>query len=127
MPYASDKIRDLLYRMVLVANPLAAHHRANLKKRGLTDEEINLHRSRGFGSIYDDRNLAKKYGVKPFAAIKLVKGTDGKGKIVSQWRKLFAKLNLPDNVWQGVPGFYLKQMMVDKPLALQSGDGKFTI
>lgn len=127
VPYASDKIRDLLYRMVLVANPLAAHHRANLKKRGLTDEEINLHRSRGFGSIYDDRNLAKKYGVKPFAAIKLVKGTDGKGKIISQWRKLFAKLNLPDNVWQGVPGFYLKQMKVDKPLALQSGDGKFTI
>lgn len=121
VPYALAAVRDILYRMVLIAYPLAKHHLASLKARGLTDEEIHLHGSRGFGSFYEDSRHLKEYNIKPFVPARFAKQPNSnQSGIASQWEAIFSKLGLPSDVWKGVPGFYLKKVKVDKPLAFES-------
>lgn len=102
-PMASPKVTDTMYRLLLQAYPLTQSHLENLKKRGLSDEDINLHHSRGFGSFYLKRADGKPY----FIQAKLKPSDDGKIICLSRWNNVLKKYKLPENLWHGVPGFYL--------------------
>ena len=99
---------DTMYRLVLAAYPLQDKHRQNLINRGLTDQEIELHGSRGFGSFY----YADEDGKSIFVQVKGTKNKDGKSVVISRWTKALEKLNLPKDLWHGVPGFYNGQARV---------------
>lgn len=100
-PLAAPNRLDTMYRLVLSAYPLTREHRKNLEKRGLTNEQINMHGDRGFGSyeISDESGHAK------FENVKKEFDENGEVQYISRWTTVLRKLHFPSNLWQGVPGF----------------------
>lgn len=128
VPYTSNKVMDVLYRLVLLGCPLTEHHKANLRKRGLTDQQIQLHGSRGFGSYYSQAAAGRKYHAKPLQNAKLVMKKDGCGDIISRWENVLEHLGLRKDAWKGVPGFYLKEVKVNQSITYDVKDqGEITI
>lgn len=118
---AIPKVLDLFYRAALLCYPLSSQHRAALHKRGMTDEMINLHAMRGFGSFYRYRRDGNGHKVPYFAQTKLSAAFDKNGKryykVNNLWENMLSNLrketNNPiftSNYWQGVPGFYNEQL-----------------
>lgn len=107
--FAEPKILDTVNRLVLATHKLSEKHREGLLRRGLTEEEIALHGSRGFGSVVPGA----------FPDLKSQRN-DGFLKMYSTWEALFQRLGLPKTAWQGVPGFsqkhadFKKQLFKDK-------------
>lgn len=128
IPYANSNIMDTLYRLVLLGCPLTEEHRANLKKRGLTDEQIQLHASRGFGSYYASYNGRKTHHVHGMPNAKFAPTTGNQGTLKSRWEEVLTKLDLPKDAWKGVPGFYLKQARFENDLHYKVKDaGQFVV
>lgn len=122
VPYQNASAMDLMYRMVLIGSPLTEKHRENLRKRGLSDEQIDSHQYRGFGSYYTAFKSAKKYHASLMHDTRLGLDKDGNGTVVSNWNETLKKLNLPEDFWQGVPGFYQKKVKVESPFEINSND-----
>lgn len=108
-PLASASHLDVMNRLVLAAYPLTKDHRANLLKRGLTDEDINLHGDRGFGSFYLKNENGKPY----FVQAKAVPNENGEAIYISRWKKVLKKFGLPADAWHGVPGFSTQVLKLD--------------
>lgn len=117
---AEDSTLDLFYRAVLLGYPLMRQHRENLYKRGLTDEMIDLHGSRGFGSYYATSKETDTHGlVQPlFSQAKFSKKED---KIITNnvWINLLTNLReatgndkFRNDLWHGVPGFSLNTVIL---------------
>lgn len=102
-PMASPDKLDTMNRLVLQAYKLTDKHRENLKKRGLTEEMINLHKQRGFGSYY----VMNKEGHPYFTQAKAFVNENGEIKIKSRWIHVLKRLGLPTDLWKGVPGFFM--------------------
>lgn len=102
-----DKL-DTMNRLVLQAYALTDEHRKDLEKRGLTDEMINLHKQRGFGSYY----VMNKEGHAYFTQAKAFADENGEIKIKSRWTHVLKRLGLPTDLWKGVPGFFLSTQSV---------------
>jgi hypothetical protein len=114
-PKADPLVLDLFYRAVLQCYSLSDKHRANLHRRGLTDEMINLHGERGFGTYYN--GFTNKDGVfkSYFTQAKLERTTQKDHfKVISLWKNFIENLYNTthdpkfknENYWFGVPGFY---------------------
>lgn len=95
---AAPEVRDLMYRLTLVAYKLNDTHKNRLLKRGLTEDEINLHGSRGFGSLTMQKDS--------FEQIKVKVDSNGERQFVSAWENALQKLGFSKDLWHGVPGFY---------------------
>ena len=109
IPLAKPVVTDLMNRFVLHAFPLSEEHRANLHKRGLTDEDIKaMSPLRGFGSIVDDRHFKDFKMVYPNGVPKVE---------YSYWLNALKKNHLPLNLWRGVPGFFEVARTIDNKTA----------
>lgn len=94
---ASPENTDLVYRLTLLAYKLSDKHMQTLLDRGLTEEEIKLHGSRGFGTYSVQKGS--------FEQIKAKYDANGNREIESRWENALQKLGLPKTLWHGVPGF----------------------
>lgn len=126
--YTDTETMDILNRLVLLANPLTKNHREALKKRGLTDQEIDLHGSRGFGSYYETPSEAKAAGAKAFEQAKIVadQNDEKRATVISRWAQVLSNVGLPTNAWEGVPGFYLETINQKADAHLQNKETKQT-
>lgn len=128
VPYADDNVLDAFYRMILMSCPLTAEHLDNLKKRGLTEEQIHLHQYRGFGSYYQSPANIKKHHAGQLRNVKFGRDDQGDGTVISRWTEVLKKLQLPQDTWKGVPGFYQKKVKLDQELPFNIDNlGKFSI
>lgn len=129
-PLAAPNRLDTMYRLVLAAYPLTQKHKKNLEERGLTDEQIKLHGDRGFGSYA----IADESGHAKFENFTKEVDENGEVQYKSRWIDVLQRLNFPNNLWQGVPGFSTFDQTVGGkvvarlPLfassAIQGSDGK---
>ncbi|WP_414152865.1 DUF3854 domain-containing protein (plasmid) [Limosilactobacillus reuteri] len=126
---ANDDQKDVLYRLVLLAYPLAKHHYDALINRGLTSSEILLHGTRGFGSFYKSKKGIQEYNISPFKAAKFDISSSNKGYVNSQWKVLLENVGVPTESWKGVPGFYLKKIKLEKSISFEydRGNKKYDI
>lgn len=99
---ANTAILDIFNRLIIMAYPLVDKNRAALKDRGLSDEDIDLHMERGFGSYYVYKDFEKSELT--FAQAVWTNQNDTP-KVVSHWNCFIDKLDLPSDSWKGVPGF----------------------
>ncbi len=120
-PKAKDRVLDLFYRSVLLAYPLENKHRKDLYERGLTDEMIENHGSRSFGSYYRFSKETNASGLKKekFTQAKIVYDDKNNKEIKNVWLNMLNNLKhslhsdyYTQNLWQGVPGFLLKRVTV---------------
>ncbi|MDC2829094.1 DUF3854 domain-containing protein [Limosilactobacillus mucosae] len=103
---------DMLYRIVLSMRPLSAKHRQDLLDRGLSAERIDNYAGHpGFGSFLTDSTYWKK---KQYHDMQLGFNKAENDEVVfkSRWNYLFQHLNLAEDSWKGVPGFYLKESQI---------------
>lgn len=136
-PKAKPQTLDLFYRAVLQGYPLTEKHREELHKRGLSDEMINLHGERGFGTYYRQKQDENGNRVPYLTQIEISKiSADlGQFKINSLWENFINNLRqatnnseFNQNCWFGVPGFYnetfsLKGKLQKAPLFAPSVSG----
>lgn len=101
-PMAAARDLDTMNELVLAAYPLTEAHRKNLNKRGLSDDQIELHGSRSFGSFY----VADENGEPYFVQAKKEFNSNKQPVVISRWKRILKQLNLPNDLWHGVPGFF---------------------
>lgn len=97
---ASDSVIDLAYRKMLVALPLKAEHRENLRKRGLSDQDISMGMYRSIPS--SDEEIA--------ALMQALSGVNLTGVPGFYWDK-----REPQQYKILLPGFYDKAARVRYP------------
>lgn len=107
---AKDSVIDLFYRSVLLGYPLLDKNKQNLYARGLTDDMINIHGGRGFGSYYNNEKNIQTTDNQPEPHFNQLYVKDDKLKNI--WLTFLDKLakNTKSgyynaNLWHGVPGF----------------------
>lgn len=114
-PKAKPQTLDLFYRAVLQGYSLSNKHREDLHKRGLSDEMINLHGERGFGTYYETKKGKNGDQVPYFTQVQLsdISMDTGHFKVNSLWNNFISNLKKATNnpefnkdYWFGVPGFY---------------------
>lgn len=114
--FADPKVMDTVNRLVLATHKLSEKHHGDLLHRGLTEEEIILHGSRGFGS----------FSLRGFPDLKAQR-SDGYVKMCSTWERLFQRLQLPKDAWKGVPGFYQKHVDLQEQRFMDKTTGETVI
>ena len=115
-----DNTLDLFYRAILLAYPLDKKHRQDLYKRGMTDEMINLHGGRGFGTYYQFTKESLNNGIPHPYFTQEKYALDGEKLIINNvWNNMLKNLRESTNnsyyskdLWHGVPGFSLQEITV---------------